>query len=77
VVWIHLAQDRDRWQAVVNAMMNLWVLVPRSQLLVLSSFRHVDYFCYNENMIIYTHDPASLRQYLIRYAHSHLYVELF
>jgi len=23
--WINLAQDRDRWQAVVNEVMNLWV----------------------------------------------------
>jgi hypothetical protein len=23
--WISLAQDRDRWQAVVNVIMNLWV----------------------------------------------------
>jgi hypothetical protein len=23
--WIYLAQDRDRWRAVVNAEMNLWV----------------------------------------------------
>jgi hypothetical protein len=23
--WIYMAQDRDRWQAVVNAVMNLWV----------------------------------------------------
>ena len=24
-LWIELAQDRDRWQAVVNTVMNLWV----------------------------------------------------
>jgi hypothetical protein len=28
--WIHLARDRDRWQAVVNAVMNLRVLAPWS-----------------------------------------------
>jgi hypothetical protein len=26
---IHLAEDRDRWRAVVNAVMKLWVLAPR------------------------------------------------
>jgi hypothetical protein len=30
VEWIHLAQDRDWWGAVVNVVMNLWVLAPRS-----------------------------------------------
>jgi hypothetical protein len=30
VEWIHLAQDRDRWRAVVSAVMNLCVVVPRS-----------------------------------------------
>jgi hypothetical protein len=27
--WIHLDQDRDRWRAVTNTVMNLRVLVPR------------------------------------------------
>jgi hypothetical protein len=30
VDWIRLAQDRDRWQALVSAVMNLRVLAPRS-----------------------------------------------
>jgi hypothetical protein len=30
VDWIQLAQDRDRWRALVNTVMNLLVLAPRS-----------------------------------------------
>jgi hypothetical protein len=30
VEWIHLAQDRDRWRVLANAVMNLRVLAPRS-----------------------------------------------
>jgi hypothetical protein len=30
VDWIRLAQDRDRWRAVVSAAMNIRVLAPRS-----------------------------------------------
>jgi hypothetical protein len=30
VEWIHLAQDRYRWRAVVNTVMNLWVLFSHS-----------------------------------------------
>jgi hypothetical protein len=26
VAWIGLAQDRDRWRALVNAVMKLWVI---------------------------------------------------
>jgi hypothetical protein len=30
VDWIQLAQVRDRWRALVNTVMNLWVLAPLS-----------------------------------------------
>jgi hypothetical protein len=30
VDWIRLTQDRDRWRAVVSAVMNLRILAPRS-----------------------------------------------
>jgi hypothetical protein len=29
VEWIHLARDRDRWRAVVSAVMNLGILATR------------------------------------------------
>jgi hypothetical protein len=32
VDWIRLAQDRNRWRAVVNAVMSLRVLAPRNLL---------------------------------------------
>jgi hypothetical protein len=31
VEWIQLAQDRDRWRALVNTVMNLWVLATQSE----------------------------------------------
>jgi hypothetical protein len=31
VQWIHLAQDSNQWQALVNTVKNLRVLMPRSQ----------------------------------------------
>jgi hypothetical protein len=30
VEWMKLAQDSDRWQALVNTRMDLWVLAPRN-----------------------------------------------
>jgi hypothetical protein len=34
VEWIHLAQDREQWQALVSAVMNLRVLTPQSLLII-------------------------------------------
>jgi hypothetical protein len=30
VEWIHLAQDRECWWVLINAVMNHWVLAPQS-----------------------------------------------
>jgi hypothetical protein len=38
VEWIQLAQDKDRWRAPVNALMNLRVLAPRRWLVGLVWF---------------------------------------
>jgi hypothetical protein len=40
VDWIRLSQDRDRWRAVVSAVMKLRVLAPRSRFV--SYFRHTE-----------------------------------
>jgi hypothetical protein len=38
---IRLAQDRDRWRAVVSAVMNIWVLALRSLLKYAATIRHI------------------------------------
>jgi hypothetical protein len=38
VDWIQLAQDRNRWRAIVDAVMNLRVIASRSQLLMHFSY---------------------------------------
>jgi hypothetical protein len=30
IQWIHLAEDSGWWRALVNTVMNLWVLAPQS-----------------------------------------------
>jgi hypothetical protein len=37
VEWIHLAQDKDQWQVLVNTVMNLWVLAPHNKLFITNS----------------------------------------
>jgi hypothetical protein len=43
VEWIQLAQDRDRWRAPVDTVMNVRVLAPRS---LLVSYLHLQRFSY-------------------------------
>jgi hypothetical protein len=43
VDWIRLAEDRDRWRAVVSAVMNLLVLAPL--ILSINKFRVANLIC--------------------------------
>jgi hypothetical protein len=43
--WIHLAQDTDQWWALVNRMMNLWVLAAQSWLIFLF-FMQLPHSCF-------------------------------
>jgi hypothetical protein len=39
--WIELAQDRDRWQALVNVVRNLWV--PQNTGSFMTSYKQVSF----------------------------------
>jgi hypothetical protein len=55
VEWIHLAEDGDRWRAVVNAVMNLRVVAPRSYLYIYG-IRH-NKTTRITNTVVYLHQP--------------------
>jgi hypothetical protein len=40
VDWIRLAQDIDRWRAVVSSVMNLRVIAPRSYIYIYDFLKH-------------------------------------
>jgi hypothetical protein len=46
VEWIQLARDRDRWRALVNTVMNLGVLAPRSKSVMINKLKTVSDGCY-------------------------------
>jgi hypothetical protein len=50
VDWIQLAQDRDRWRAVVNTAMNLRFLAPRNYLLTYTWFSGTPYTGIQQNL---------------------------
>jgi hypothetical protein len=55
VDWIRLSEDRDRWRAVVSAVMNLRVLAPRSYTVCARTGRHCQFYYFYGAIFDTTH----------------------
>jgi hypothetical protein len=73
VEWIQLAQDRDRWLAIVNTVMNLRVLAPRSLLVCFFVCLLIAHLCQN---IAFTNDVMRVITSNVLFIHAENHMSL-